>query len=77
MPIPIFLQSLLCRTDAAPRIDPLPAGYSSTPLARSVLGPTFVPLQLPPDGHMDPDTFKDITEVSLKYNAYGYHTDTW
>ncbi|EAL20995.1 hypothetical protein CNBD5960 [Cryptococcus deneoformans B-3501A] len=66
MPIPIFLQSLLCRTDTAPRIDPLPAGYSSTPLARSVLGPTFVPLQLPPDGHMDPDTFKDITEAKLK-----------
>ena len=76
MPIPIFLQSLLCRTDTAPRIDPLPAGYSSTPVARSVLGPTFVPLQLPPDGHMDPDTFKDITEVSFKCNVYGYHTDT-
>ncbi|OWT39567.1 hypothetical protein C362_02734 [Cryptococcus neoformans Bt1] len=66
MPIPIFLQSLLCRTDTAPRIDPLPAGYSSTPVARSVLGPTFVPLQLPPDGHMDPDTFKDITEAKQK-----------
>nr|KIR44706.1 hypothetical protein I312_06045 [Cryptococcus bacillisporus CA1280] len=63
MPLFAFLQSLLCRADTAPRIDPLPPGYSSMPVASNILGPTFVPLQLPPDGHMDPGTFKDITEI--------------
>lgn len=65
MPLFALLQSLLCRADTAPRIDPLPAGYSSMPVATNIPGPTFVPLQLPPDGHMDPGTFKDIIEVIL------------
>ncbi|KJE00633.1 hypothetical protein I311_05759 [Cryptococcus gattii NT-10] len=63
MPLFAFLQNLLCRTDTAPCIDPLPAGYSSMSVASNILGPTFVPLQLPPDGHLDPGTFKDITEI--------------
>ncbi|WVQ84180.1 hypothetical protein IAT38_006327 [Cryptococcus sp. DSM 104549] len=66
---------LLCRPSHAHAVDPLPSGYgritNSHPhpysVPRAVLGPTFVPLQPPPDGEMDPETFRKIKD--LKQNA--------
>ncbi|ODO09019.1 hypothetical protein I350_02616 [Cryptococcus amylolentus CBS 6273] len=60
--MPSAFASLFCRNKAS-HVDPLPAGYSSR---NGALGPTFVPLQPPPDVGLDPDTFREISEAKQK-----------
>ncbi|WVQ74092.1 hypothetical protein IAR50_003677 [Cryptococcus sp. DSM 104548] len=60
--MPSSFASFFCRNKSS-HVDPLPAGYSSR---NSALGPTFVPLQPPPDVGLDPDTYREISEAKQK-----------